>query len=291
MFLLQIAFNQFGRQLQRVAQPQDAVPGVGQHPEGDVFDTEGDVALARWVEAYADMLRDVGGKAVTHALLRLLGDDDDPQPAVVAFRKLAQTFERGEPRRGRRMEELDVGQRRWSRPAVGEPCGDSQLGCAFPDEDALSVRRIAPCQRKKRYFFMACGVIRKRRYELFVRWTNFRGISCENRAAAYFSAALRPLLRLLLRPFLRPASWPASPVCFSACFSGPLLAGPLSASLQPLYLRSSLSAGSCSGPCRRARPPVRAALIGPGLARRLVCSGPFLSERADGFRPSREAFG
>ena len=103
--------------------------------------------------------------------------------------------------------------------------------------------------------------------------------------------------------------WPSVrfSVCFSDRFSGPLLAGspptpspasptcfpagPLSASLQPLYLRSSLSAVSCSGPCRRARPPVRAALIGPGLARRLVCSGPFLSERADGFRPSRGAFG
>lgn len=32
---------------------------------------------------------------------------------------------------------------------------------------------------------MACGFIRKRRYELFVRWKHIRRISCENRAAAH----------------------------------------------------------------------------------------------------------
>ena len=102
-------------------------------------------------------------------------------------------------------------------------------------------------------------------------------------------------------PTASPSASPsASPVCFSVCFSGLLLrsaspsASPLALCLLPYSSSTcggSLSAGSCSGPCRRARPPVRAALIGPGLAQRLVGLGSFLSERADGFRPSREAFG
>lgn len=77
---------------------------------------------------------------------------------------------------------------------------------------------------------------------------------------------------------------PASPVCFSVCSSARVLASSSTCG-------GSLSAGSCSGPRRRARLPIRAALIGPGLARRLIGSGPFLSERADGSRPSRGAFG
>ena len=40
-------------------------------------------------------------------------------------------------------------------------------------------------RQRSRNFFMACGFIRKRRYELFVRWKHIRRISCENRAAAH----------------------------------------------------------------------------------------------------------
>lgn len=126
---------------------------------------------------------------------------------------------------------------------------------------------------------------------------------------------LRPLpgllLRLLLRPLpgllprlllrLRLRSLPRSPLRSASPPASPLAPRPPLRSASPLALcllpyssstcGGSLSAGSCSGPRRRARLPVRAALIGPGLARRLVGSGPFLSERADGSRPSRGAFG
>ena len=140
---------------------------------------------------------------------------------------------------------------------------------------------------------MACGVIRKRRYELFVRWTNFRGISCENRAAAYFSAALRPLLRLLLRPLLRsasllasppaspPAPWPAPGLLLRLLLRWPSVCFPTAPLLAGARCRRVPAADLAGGRARRlGRPSSVPDWSGDSSVRGLFCpKGPMVSAR------------
>ena len=142
---------------------------------------------------------------------------------------------------------------------------------------------------------MACGFIRKRRYELFVRWKHIRRISCENRAAAhpgrggYVRAAGYPVRGVYVRAgriprteplFRRGASLPAGPAS-GRC--GPL--GATRVGVDPLFRRGRHGAAAVSGragriPRTQGLPSSRAAPSGRGPMLRfrtlfvLFCSVP-----------------